>query len=174
MEATMTVVEFIRRSISDINNTIIDDVKALTPQQLAWKPAPKANPIGFIFWHFIRHEDETISSLQKKPSVWESEKWYQKLGMDPKAQGTGFKEPEVDKVATLPLADLLKYTEHVAQNAQDYLITLKDTELDNIPDPNSPRRTLVVILRSFIIAHGWWHIGEIKYIKGMLGMPFAY
>jgi hypothetical protein len=31
-----------------------------------------------------------------------------------------------------------------------------------------------VILRSFIVAHGWWHIDEIKYIKGMLGMPFAY
>ncbi len=170
----MTVVEFIQRSITDLNSTIIEDVKTLTPQQIVWKPAPKANPIGFIFWHSMRSEDETISSLQKKLSVWESEKWYQKLGMDAKAAGTGFKEPEVDKVAALPLAEVLKYAERVAQSAQDYLKTLKDTELDNIPDPNRPRRTIVVTLRSFVVAHGWWHIGEIKYLKGIQGMPFAY
>ncbi len=175
----MTVVEYIQKSIADLNSTIIEDVKALTPEQLAWKPAPGANPIGFIFWHFMRSQDDIISGLQKKPLVWDSERWHQKLGMeklgiDPKAGGGGFKEPEVDKVATLPLAEVLKYASRVAQRSDDYLKSLKDTELETPPDPNRPKRTVVVMLRSFIIAHGWWHTGEIKYLKGMQGMPFAY
>lgn len=171
---TVTVVEYIQRSVSDLNSTLIQDVKTLTPQQLVWKPAPNANPIGFIFWHFMRSQDEIIAGLQKKPSVWRQKKWYEKLGMEEKASGSGFKEPEVDKAAALPLSEVLKYAEGVAQSSQDYLNTLKDPDLDSAMDPNRPQRTVVVILRSFVIAHGWWHIGEIKYLKGMQGMPFAY
>ncbi len=66
----MTVVEFIHRSVTDLNSTMIDDVKVLTQKQLAWKPVPKANPIGFLFWHFMRNEDNIIHELQGKPSIW--------------------------------------------------------------------------------------------------------
>ncbi len=169
----MNTVEFIEGSVSDLNSTMISDVKELTAEHLAWKPAPKANPIGFIFWHFMRVQDNVIQSFQGKPSFWESEKWYEKLGMDAKATGNGFQEPEVDKVAALPLSELMAYAECVAQSAADYLKSVKDAELDNAPDPNRPRRTIAVSLRAFVIGHGWWHIGEIKYLKGMQGMPFA-
>ena len=170
----MTVIEFIHRSIADLNGAMFEDVKALTPEQLAWKPAPGANPIGFIFWHFMRVEDNNIHEFQGKPPIWESEQWYQKMGMDVKDSGMGFKEPEVDKVAALPLTDVMAYAERVVQATSDYLKTLDDTRLDYVPNPERPKRTLVVVLRSFIIAHGWWHLGEIKYLKGMQGMPFAY
>ena len=53
----MNVVNFINSSVTSLNSTIIDDVKELTQEQSMWKPAPKANPIGFIFWHFMRIED---------------------------------------------------------------------------------------------------------------------
>lgn len=170
----MTVVEFIHRSVTDLNSTMIDDVKVLTQAQLVWKPAPKANPIGFIFWHFMRSEDNTIHGLRGKPSVWESERWYEKMGMAAKDSGTGFKEPEVDKAAAIPLSKLMDYAERVAQTASDYLKSLDDARLDYIPNPERPNRTTAVTLRSFVIAHGWWHIGEIRYLKGMQGMPFFY
>ncbi len=169
----MTGIEFIRDGIAELHTAIIDDVKVLTKEHLAWKPAPKANPIGFLFWHYIRTEDNMLQGLQGKPSVWESEKWYQKLGMDAKAQGTGFKEPEVEKVAALPLSELMAYAERVIQSTTDYLKSLDDAKVDQAPDPARPMRTIGVMLRSFILAHGWWHLGEIKYIKGMQGMPAA-
>ncbi|MBI4303325.1 MAG: DinB family protein [Chloroflexi bacterium] len=167
----MTVVEFIQRSINELNNTIIDDVKELTPAQLQWKPAPRANPIGFIFWHFMRSQDVFIAGLRGKPSVWESEKWFEKLGMDATAQGTGFQEPDVSKVALLPLSETMAYAGRVALSTEDYLRSLTDARLEDITDPARPRRTTAIVLRSFIIAHGWWHIGEIRYVKGMQGMP---
>jgi hypothetical protein len=170
----MKAVDFIRESVAGLNSTIIDDVKELTAKQLAWKPAPKANPIGFLFWHFMRTEDNRFQDLQGRPSIWKSEKWYEKLGMDAEANGTGFQEPEVDKVAALPMPQLMAYAERVAQSATDYLKSLEDAMLDHVPNSERPRQTIAVILRSFIIAHGWWHLGEIKYLKGMQGMPFAY
>lgn len=169
----MTTIEFIQSTIAEFHNTLINDVKVLTQENLAWKPAAKANPIGFLFWHITRTQDNIIQGLRKQPSIWESENWHRKLGIETKAQGTGFQEPEVDKVASLPLSELMAYAERVTQSTTDYLKSLDDTKLDDTPDPERPQRTIGMMLRNFIIAHGWWHLGEIKYVKGLLGMPAA-
>ncbi len=170
----MTVVSYIQRSISDVNTTLAQDVKPLTPQQLAWKPAPQAGSIGYIFWHFMRTQDELISGLAKKPSVWVNEKWFEKLGMDQKTSGVGYKAPDIDKAAAMPLATVMQYAERVAANTNSYMESLKDSDLEVAINPERPNRTVVVNLRSFVIAHGWWHDGEIKYLKGLQDMPFAY
>jgi len=169
----MTAIEFIQSAVAELHNAMIDDVKVLTQEHMVWKPAPKANPIGFLFWHFIRTEDIVIQSLQGKPAIWESEKWDEKTGLDAKLQGTGFQEPEVEKVAAQPLTDLIAYAERVIQSTTEYLKSLNDAKLDDKRNPDRPRQTIAVMLRSIILAHGWWHLGEIKYIKGMQGMPAA-
>jgi len=169
----MKAVEFVGTMTTEFHNTMLEDVKVLSQEQLTWKPAANANPIGYLFWHTICTEDMIINGLQGKPSVWESEKWYEKLGMDAKAQGTGFQEPEVDKVAALPLTDLLAYAERVTRCVEDYIKTLDDDKLDYAPNPERPRGTIAMMLRNFVLAHGWWHLGEIKYLKGMQGMPAA-
>jgi hypothetical protein len=169
----MTGIEFLTTMIAEFHGALMEDVKTLTPQNLKWKPAPQANPIGFLLWHYMRTEDNLVTGLQGKPAIWETEKWYEKMGLDAKAQGTGFKEPDVDKIAVLPLADLVAYAERVSRNTQEYLKTLDDVKLDFAPDPARPRRTIGALLRNFLLAHGWWHLGEIKYIKGLQGMPAA-
>ena len=63
----MNITEFVHESVTALNSTMIDDVKELTPEQLAWQPAPNANPIGFIFWHFMRVQDGMIHGFQGKP-----------------------------------------------------------------------------------------------------------
>jgi len=168
----MNITEFVHESVTALNSTMIDDVKELTPEQLAWQPAPNANPIGFIFWHFMRVQDGMIHGFQGRPQLWESEKWYEKMGMDVKVSGGGFQEPEVQKVAALPLADLLAYAERVSEVSSDYFKSLTDADFDRAPNPDRPRRTIAVTVRAFLIGHGWWHAGEIKYLRGMQGMPF--
>ena len=167
----MTGAELMKTIIKEMNAVMIGDVKDLTPEQLTWKPAPGTNPIGFLFWHTIRTEDNVILGMLGKPPIWESEKWNEKLGMEAGAQGTGFQETEADKAAALPLADVIAYAESVIQAADEYLGSLDDAKLDIAPNPKRPKGTIAMMLRNFIIAHGWWHIGEIKYIKGMQGMP---
>ena len=67
----MNAIEFIQSAITELHSVMIDDVKVLTQEQLAWKPAPKANPIGFLFWHYMRTEDNIIQGFQRKTSIWE-------------------------------------------------------------------------------------------------------
>ena len=169
----MTGTEFVRSAVDELHRAMLDDMRPLTKENLAWKPAPKANPIGFLFWHFMRTEDNNIQRLQGKPSIWESEGYHQNLGLDARAQGTGFTETDADRISRVPLDQMLAYAEKVVQSTSDFLKSLSDEQLDRVPDPNSPRRTIAVVLRSIILAHGWWHLGEIRYLKGMQGMPAA-
>ena len=169
----MNGVEFVRAIIGEMHGAMMADVRDLTQEHLAWKPAPGANPIGFLFWHYVRTEDNMLHGLMGKPSVWQAEKWGEKLDMDPQVQGTGFQEPDVDRAAALSLSEVIAYAEKVFAETTDYLNTLDDEKLDYAPNPERPRGTISMMLRNFVVAHGWWHLGEIKYVKGMQGMPAA-
>ncbi len=169
----MNGADFVRTMIREMHGAMLDDVKDLTAEHLAWKPAAGANPIGFLFWHYVRTEDNMIHAMQGKPSRWQDAEWGEKLGMDPQAQGTGFVEAEVETAAALPLAEVLAYAEGVFADSDEFLATFDDDRLDHAADPERPRRTWGMMLRNFVIAHGWWHLGEIKYLKGMQGMPAA-
>ena len=169
----MNGAEFVQTIIGEMHGAMMADVKDLTQEHLAWKPAPGSNPIGFLFWHYVRTEDNMVHSLTGKPSVWQAEKWDEKLGMDAQAQGTGFQELDVDRAAALPLSEMTAYAEKVFAETTDYLNTLDDEKLDYAPNPERPRGTNSMMLRNFVVAHGWWHLGEIKYVKGMQGMPAA-
>jgi hypothetical protein len=169
----MKAIEFIRDSVSALHGELVKDVKILTKEQLAWKPAPGTNPIGFLFWHTTRTEDNVIQGFRKQSSIWESENWQQKSGLDYGGQGTGFDETEVERVSTLPLDGMIAYGERVIQGTEDYLAILDDNGLDQTPNPDRPQRTIAAGLSSLILGHGWWHLGEIKFLKGMQGMPFG-
>jgi hypothetical protein len=166
-------IQFIHSTVNSMHQALLNDVKALEPEQLKWKPAPKTNPIGFLFWHAVRLEDNTVSGWQKKTPVWEEDRWYTKFNLDAKAYGTGFQEADVDKIAKLPLEQVIAYAEKVFRNTEIYIRSLDEDKLDFTPNPERPNWTIGTMLNSFVIAHGWWHLGEIRYIKGMLGMPFA-
>ncbi len=169
----MNVIDYIVASMAQVNLVMIQDVKPLTPAQLAWKPQPGANSIGFIFWHYMRAEDNVLHGIAKKPAVWEDEKWYEKYGMDAKRGAAGFTPEQVDAVSALPLALHMAYAERVARTPEECLRTLSDAQLLDLPDPVShPHGTHEANIRSFLVGHGWWHIGEIKYLKGLQGMPF--
>jgi len=169
----MNAVQFIQSMVNTMHRALLDDVKGLTPEHLKWKPAPKANPIGFLCWHIVRVEDQMVSGWQRKTPTWEEDKWYEKLGLDAKGFGTGFQEPEVDRVALLPLNEVTAYADRVFQNTMAYIQTLDEAKLDFAPNPERPNWTMALMVSNFIIAHGWWHLGEIRYIKGMQGMPAA-
>jgi hypothetical protein len=169
----MNGADFVRTIIREMHGAMLGDVHDLTPEHWTWKPADGANPIGFIFWHYVRTEDDIIHAMQQQPSRWQAEKWGEKLGMDPQAQGTGFGVSEVEKAAALPPAEVIAYAEAVFADSDEFLAGFDDASLDHVTDPDHPRRTRGMMLRNFVIAHGWWHLGEIKYLKGLQGMPAA-
>ena len=111
-----------------------------------------------------------MSGWQKKTPIWEEDKWHEKLGLEARDYGGGFKDPDVDRVARMPLDIVTAYVEKVFRNTGIYIQSLDEDKLDFPPNPERPNVTIGAMLGNYIIGHGWWHLGEIRYIKGMQGM----
>ncbi|MEE8442658.1 MAG: DinB family protein [Dehalococcoidia bacterium] len=166
----MDAITFVRSSVQGLHQVMLEEMKVLTQEHLKWRPQPGANPIGYIFLHFMRTEDGLVNRMQGQPSIWEAEKWQERLNLAvdfDRAIG----EQGIDDASQVPLADAMAYAQQVIDGTTAFLDTLDDDKLDVAPDPERPRRTIGVNLRAFVLSHGWWHLGEIKYLKGLQGMP---
>lgn len=53
----MRVTAFIEDLLEESKRRLYRSLRDLTPEELAWRPAPDANSIGFIVWHIARVED---------------------------------------------------------------------------------------------------------------------
>jgi hypothetical protein len=168
----MKAIQFIQMTVSGMHQALINDVHGLGKEQLKWKPAAEANPIAFLFWHAARVEDKNVSEWQNKDSVWKENRWYLKLKLDEKAYGTGFEQADVNKITKLPFDQVVEYAEKVFRDTEIYIQSLDEDKLDYAPNSERPNWTVAMMLNSFVIAHGWWHLGEIRYLKGLQGMPW--
>ena len=167
----MTGAEFVQSAVRELHRAMVADMQPLKQEHLEWRPAPDANPIGAIFVHFMRTEDGIVHRLQGQPPLFESEGWVDRLTPGGSPVESNLTVDDAARVAQIPVEQALAYGEQVMASASEYVAGLTDGELDRPTDPNSPRRTVAITLRSFLLAHGWWHLGEIKYLKGLQGMP---
>jgi hypothetical protein len=158
--------------------------EGLTDQQLHWQPEAHSNHITFAIWHAFRSEDEIIHGmLAHQPSVFAREDW---AGLLPVAEpgnppfGTGLSREQIAAVH-LPLAELLDYAEAVGASIQAFADSLSDTEAaEQVPMPfftpvypMLDSMSKAEALSFFCIGHTAEHLGEVQYIKGLLGLQGA-
>ena len=133
----MNAKEFIQSSIQGLHETPIEDMdmKDLSPKQMAWRPQPGANPIGHIFLHYMRTEDTLVRRIAGCPSLWDTEKRFEKCNTAFGSIGVSASERRAELPARLPLADSLAYAQQVMGSTREFLSTLDDSKLDANPRP---------------------------------------
>jgi hypothetical protein len=158
--------------------------EGLTDEQLHWQPKDHANHIMFTMWHAYRSEDEILHGLLiGQPSVFTSDGWAERLPVvEPGSPpfGTGLNREQIGQVR-LRLDDLLEYAEAVQHAIQAYADKLSDEEaalelpLPFFEDvyPMLGTATKAEVLLFFSIGHTAEHLGEVQYIKGLMGMNGA-
>ena len=164
----MDVKEYINSELEGLNRGTARVLDTLTQPEIAWRPACGCNSMGLILFHATKLEDSLIQkTLQDKPRLWESEKWYSKLDMDLNEAGSHY---DTDQVNAFPVPDLQKlidYHQAVRASTTKYLDSLD-------PDDFNRKVTLpfgeftVAGIFALIVRHGAQHIGEISYLRGML------
>lgn len=168
----MSTVDYFKKAIKDMHNTYVDAVKDLTDEQLHFRPLDKGHHIAFALWHLVRTEDMVLNFLvRKKTPVWNAQGWDKKLGMDPQAQGTGMNAEQAAAVRINSLPDFLAYMDAVSKETEAYLSTVKDEDLGTVNElPVLGKRSLYDVIGGTTLVHAAEHIGEIWYIKGLLGL----
>ncbi len=155
----------------------------LTEEQLHWQPEKNPNHITFAIWHAYRSEDELIHMLlMQKPSVFARNGRAERLPVaepgDPPF-GTGLNREQIARVH-LPIETLYEYAEAVGAAVLEYADSLTpEQEREEIPLPffkdvyvieSAPRAEVLVF---FSIGHVTEHLGEVQYIKGLMGLQGA-
>lgn len=146
---------------------IVDD---LTDEQLAWRPAPKAHSIGFTFWHVARADDNVQADLNGTETIWKTDDYPAKWAHPEKGIGMGWDD---DAAAALPLppkAELIGYAKRVFEACD------AATDLDAAGFAEKRRSRFMsreATLGDIVftgITHDNRHLGEMEYIKGLLGL----
>lgn len=154
--------------------------KGLTDEQLHWQPEAHPNHIMFTLWHAYRSEDELLHGLLiGRPSVFTFGSWGERLPVAESGDspfGNGLTREQIGRIR-LRLDELLAYAGAVEQAVQAYADGLSDEEaavglpLPFLKDvyPMLDSATRAEILLFFAIGHTAEHLGEVQFIKGLMG-----
>jgi hypothetical protein len=171
----MEAIEFIRDQMRGLH-TLFDRVTAdLSDEQLHHLARPGVKPIAFCLWHYVRTEDNIIRFvLQHRPTVWMERGWDVRLGLDSRAQGTGMSEADASAFRIGSLADFRAYMTAVWAATDEYLKTLDPAAADRrVTIKPVGEMSLLQALGGMCLTHGYRHLGEIEYARGLVGLKGA-
>jgi uncharacterized damage-inducible protein DinB len=166
----MTTAELLADALSRIREVVHEVTSGLTPEQIAYRPKPSANSIGWLIWHLTRVQDDHIAEVAGAEQAWTAEGWADRFGLpfDAMATGWGHSAAEASKVE-VDSADLLTgYYDAVHERSLAFVRMLADADLDRIVDERwDPPVTLGVRLVS-VIDDDAQHAGQAAYLRGLI------
>ena len=146
-------------------------IAELSDEQLGWRPSPKAHSIGFTLWHTARADDNVQADLTGGPLLWESGGYAARWGHPERGVGTGWDD---DRAAALPLPpkrELIEYVTRVFAAVDLGTGTVDDARFE-LPIQSRFRGTDSTYGEVMLVclSHDNRHLGEMEYIKGLLGL----
>ena len=164
----MELNEFVAFALDREQEFLLEAVNDLTPEEMAWRAGPEANPIGWILWHMLRVEDMWFQFfIQRNIEIWEREGWNEKFGLPTRDNGFGHTQEQVAQFPALDLAELLNYGQAVRAATLEYLKTLTPDDYAIVPREQRPEMSIGAIC-SQIIGEVFQHQGHISYLKGLM------
>ena len=165
----MTLNDFIADALARESEFLLAALDGLTPDELAWQPAPNANSIGWTLWHMVRVEDMWIQFFaQFQTEIWERDGWNDKFGLPTRDNGFGHTADQVANFPRINLAEFLHYRAAVRQATLDYLATLSPDDMHIVPRERRPEMSLGAIFRQ-MLGEFYQHTGQIAYLRGLQG-----
>ena len=165
----MTPAELLADAFGRIVDGAREVVDGLDEDQLAHRPGPDANPIGWLVWHLARVQDDHVADVAGVEQVWTSQGFEARFRFpfDTTDTGYGHDRDQVTRVrATAGL--LAAYLTAVHEQTVAYVKGLVPEDLDRVVDERwDPPVTLGVRLVS-VVNDGAQHVGQAAYVRGLL------
>ena len=168
--------DLVKQRSKTTRELVLKVVDGLSDDQLAWRPAPRAHSMGWTVWHLARCADKFAAELAGTAEIWARERLAAEWGLadvvlGSNGTGTGVDD---DTAATLrpPSKDrLLDYTRR-SFAALDAVVDRFDADAVAREQTTFFFDDPAPIGRAFVtsIAHDNRHLGELEYVKGLLGL----
>ncbi len=159
--------EFIRRQVAGAWRVYDAVTSDLTEEQFNWAPPGTANPISATVAHIIGGADRFINAvIQGKPSLWESQKWSDKVGVGVTPTRGANWEPYLG--TQFSLEPFKAYKAAVQASIDAYLETLTEADLDRKVLFHGEER-IVGDMLALMVTHITQHSGDVSTLKGIQG-----
>jgi hypothetical protein len=156
------------------------ELDGLDDDLLYRRPGPSVNTAGFLYWHILRIWDLDLNHIAKGESA-DADAWHRgdystKSGYNPDGRGMarlpgmglGYSDEEVDGV-NVPLEVLYQYHDQLSAETGAYLNSASGDSLRaEIKRPSGPSVTAAQRMQH-LIGHSYGHVGDIRFVKGLLG-----
>jgi uncharacterized damage-inducible protein DinB len=147
-----------------------DAVDGLDADELAFRPDPEANSIGWLVWHLARVQDAQVADVAGHDQTWSTGGWAGRFALPFEESATGYGQSPED-VAALEGATaelLVGYLDAVQSATLAYLAGLDDADLARVVDQDwTPPVTLGARLVS-VLSDDLQHAGQASYLAGLL------
>ncbi|MBW8026846.1 DUF664 domain-containing protein [Clavibacter michiganensis subsp. michiganensis] len=144
-----------------IAETVRHAVDGLDADDLAFRPDPEANSIGWLVWHLARVQDAQVADVAGRDETWSTGGWAERFALPFEESATGFGQSP-DDVAALDgvTAELLVgYLDAVHSATRVYLAGLDEDW--------TPPVTLGARLVS-VLSDDLQHAGQAAYLAGFV------
>lgn len=166
----MDVNDLLLESYGRIPPLVQAAVEGLTAEELAHRPTPDANSIGWLTWHLTRVQDHHLAELLDQEQVWTTSDWPARFGLEPDPEDHGYGHTPEQVAAVRPDGPdaVTGYHDAVWSRTRAYLSTLAPADLDDVVDERwDPPVTRGVRLVS-VVDDCAQHVGQAAYVRGLL------
>jgi hypothetical protein len=167
MKWQLLLVEAYRRTNQEVEQIL----QGLTTDDLHKRPAPGANPIGWLLWHATRSLDRTIGDVILGEQLWIRDKWHVRFNQpaDPQNTGYGHSDAQVDSLIIPDVQTLLDYHRAVIKVNLDFLENLTEEQLSQeFPFSVIPGTQRRLADRLIANLQDVQHVGQAGYVRGLI------
>jgi hypothetical protein len=165
--------DILRRSLVSMHDLLDKAVDGMTAEQFNFRPQEGGVSAFFSLWHYVRTEDNIVNwVIQQRPTVWLDRGWNERFGLHRTSQGTLMTVDEANAVTIEDVPGWHEYQHRVWQVTDDYLAAMSPEEFETRRVTIKPvgEMSLWDGLFGMCLSHGYRHVGEIEYVRGVQGL----
>lgn len=165
--------QLLRDSLRSMHSLLDKAVEGMTAEHFNFRPREGGVSAFFSLWHYVRTEDNIVAwVIQQKPTVWLEGGYDEKFGLPRTSQGTGMTEDEANAVQVHDVSLWLEYQRKVWDATDAFLASMSPAEFAERRVTIKPvgEMSLWDGLYGMCLSHGYRHVGEIEYVRGVQGL----
>lgn len=169
----MTPHEILRSGLRDLHAMLDTVVDGMTAAQLNFRPSEGGVSAFFSLWHFVRTEDNIVNFVvQRRNTAWLDGGYDERFGLPRTSQGTGMTTAEANAVRLEDVAGWREYQSRVWTATDEFLARISPAEFDQTRVTIKPLGEMPLWngLFGVCLTHGYRHVGEIEYVRGVQGL----
>ena len=169
----MDATDAMKNGLTSMHDLLDSAVDRMTVDQLNFRASEGGITAFFSLWHYVRTEDNIVNFvIQRQNTVWLNGGYDELFGLPRTSQGTGMTDAEAREVRIEDLDSWFEYQRQVWAATDTYLETLDANSMEDIRVTIKPvgEMPLWNALWGMSLSHGYRHVGEIEFARGIQGM----